>query len=407
MKNDPSTPVAIPATIDIEVLEAVSRNARAVIEQARASMLTPTARKTPPTFNTAELADLCNIDPAKVLYQAKKGGPLPTGERPGAIRREWTLAESRAWIQAHKSEGLRNPAEAAGVVVTVANFKGGVSKTTTAAILAQGLSLRGHRVLTIDCDPQGSLTTLFGVLPDTEVEEHQTILPLCDGSADSIMSAVRTTYWDGVDLVSASTSLFGAEFILPSRQKSDPNFAFWRVLDSGLEEARTVYDVIIIDTPPSLSYITINALMAAQGVVMPQPPNALDFVSSAHFFDLYIDVCRNLFKLRGDTKKFHFFDIVPSRVDRSDAVSSAVRQWIVNAYGSMVLPLEIPKTSVAATASAEFGTVYDLARSSVQAKTLKRARDAYDLLVDHVEMQVKGVWAADAQALRRINGVNV
>jgi chromosome partitioning protein len=288
---------------------------------------------------------------------------------------------------------------AAGVVITVANFKGGVSKTTTAAALAQGLSLRGHKVLLVDTDPQGSLTTLFGILPDTEVEEEQTILPLCAGETDSIMSSVQKTYWDGIDIVCAAPLLFNAEFLLPSRQKTEKDFKFWRVLDNGLDPAREIYDVIIIDTPPSLSYTTINALIAAQGVLMPLPPNALDFASSAQFWNLFTEVCGGLFKSGGENKKFYFVDVVLSRVDRADVVSQAVRQWIMNAYRGMVIPVEIPKTSIAATASAEFGTVYDMDQSSTQAKTLKRARDAYDQLVDFVEAQVAGIWSSDAEAL--------
>ena len=68
-----------------------------------------------------------------------------------------------------------------------------MSKTTTAVTLAQGLTLLGHKVLVIDTDPQGSLTTLFGILPDTEVEEHDTILPLAMGSETSIRYAIRPT----------------------------------------------------------------------------------------------------------------------------------------------------------------------------------------------------------------------
>lgn len=133
---------------------------------------------------------------------------------------------------------------------------------------------------------------------------------------------------------------------------------------------------------------------------MPLPPNALDFASSGQFWSLFTEVCNSLFESRGDAKNFSFVDVVLSRVDRADVVSTAVREWIVSAYGSKVLPIEIPKTSVAASASAEFGTVYDLDSSTVQAKTLKRARDAYDQLVDHVEMQIAGVWAHSAQVVR-------
>jgi chromosome partitioning protein len=391
----------IPPSIGIAELMAVSENAAGVVAQVRTSMLAPEARKSPPKFNSAQLAELCSIEKTRLQYLAKKG-ELPSGDQEGASRREWTLVEAREWVRTLKSEGLRDPKVAAGAVITVANFKGGVSKTTTAAAIAQGLSLRGHRVLVIDTDPQGSLTTLFGVLPDTEVDEEQTILPLCAGDVDSVMPAIQRTYWDGIDLVAAAPVLFNAEFLLPSRQKSEKGFAFWRVLDEGLVQARDEYDVIIIDTPPSLSYITINALIAADGVIMPLPPNALDFASSAQFWNLFTEVCGGLFKAGGDDKKFSFVDVVLSRVDRADAVSAAVRQWIVSAYGSKVLPIEIPKTSIAASASAEFGTVYDMDASSVQAKTLKRARDAYDQLVDHIEMQVTGVWAHSAEVVRAV-----
>lgn len=387
--------------IGIQELDAVSVNALHVVSQVRSAMLAPEARKSSPTFNSTQLADLCGIDKNRLQYLVRKG-ELPGGTKDDSGRREWTLAEAREWIKSFRLESLRDSRKAPGATITVANFKGGVSKTTTATALAQGLSLRGHKVLVIDCDPQGSLTTLFGVLPDTEVEESDTILPLCAGDVDTVMPAIQKTYWDGIDLIAAAPLLFNAEFLLPSRQKSERGFAFWRVLDDGLTAARDEYDVIIIDTPPSLSYITINALIAADGVVMPLPPNALDFASSAQFWNLFTEVCGGLFKAGGDDKKFSFIDVVLSRVDRADAVSVAVRQWIGSAYGRYVIPVEIPKTSIAASASAEFGTVYDVGPSSVQAKTLKRARDAYESLVDYVEQQVAGVWAHSADVVSSV-----
>jgi chromosome partitioning protein len=70
-----------------------------------------------------------------------------------------------------------------------------------------------------------------------------------------------------------------------------------------------------------------------------------------------------------------------------------VRQWVLEAYGEKVLPIEIPKTSVAATASAEFGTVYDMPRGSMDARTFARARDAYDRMCELIEMQIEAIWA--------------
>jgi chromosome partitioning protein len=302
------------------------------------------------------------------------------------------MEEARHWVRELRASHMR-PKEAVGTTVTVANFKGGVAKTTTAVTLAQGLSMRGHRVLLIDLDPQGSATTLFGVLPDADVEDNDTTLPLFVGDEEDVSYAIRKSYWPGIDIIGASPLLFGAEFALPARQAKDPGFEFWRCLDRGLDQARLDYDVIVIDTPPSLSYVTINALMAADGVLMPLPPSALDFASSAQFWDLFSDLCNQLILSRGKNKIFEFIDVLLSRVESSDSASSVVRQWVMEGYGDKVLPIEIPKTSVAATASAEFGTVFDLPRGAMNSKTFGRARDAYERMCELLEQQIEAVWA--------------
>ncbi len=319
-------------------------------------------------------------------------GDLPSGRlNPAGSRREFTLQESREWVKEYRKDSLR-PSGAEAVTISIGNFKGGVSKTTTAVTLAQGLSLLGHRVLVIDTDPQGSLTTLFGILPDTEVEEEETILPLAMGSETSIRYAIRPTYWDGIDLVAAAPLLFGAEFALPARQSQEPGFEFWRVLDLGIDDVRSEYDVIVIDTPPALSYTTINAFMASNGIIMPLPPNALDFASAAQFWSMFSELTMELLTNRGLTKVFDFIHVLLARVDSSDSASNVVRQWIGSTYAEKVLPVEIPKTAVTSTTSAEFGTVYDVTKYDGNARTLKRARDAYDQFVAFVDGSIRAVW---------------
>lgn len=363
-----------------------------MMEEIRVAMLAPTARKAAPTFNLSQLAALCGAEKGSVSHRMTKGD-LPSGRlNSSGSRREFTLEEARSWVKEFRKDTLR-PVGAEAVTISIGNFKGGVSKTTTAATLAQGLSLLGHRVLVIDTDPQGSLTTLFGILPDTEVEEHDTILPLAMGAETSIRYAIRSTYWDGIDLVAAAPLLFGAEFALPARQSQEPGFEFWRVLDLGIDDVRAEYDVIVIDTPPALSYTTINAFMASNGIIMPLPPNALDFASAAQFWSLFSELSTELLTNRGLTKDFDFIHVLLARVDASDAASNVVRQWIGSTYAEKVLPIEIPKTAVASTSSAEFGTVYDITRYDGSARTLKRARDAYDQFVSFVDGSIHSVWS--------------
>ncbi len=400
---DPFT-VKPPRRITLQDIADQAQRAVSMMEQIRAAMLTPTARKQPPVFNLSQLAALCGIEKGSVNHRMSRGD-LPTGQlNPSGSRREFSLAEARRWIRDYRKATLRPPG-AEAVTISIGNFKGGVSKTTTAVTLAQGLSLLGHRVLVIDTDPQGSLTTLFGILPDTEVDEQDTILPLAMGTETSIRYAIRSTYWDGIDLVCAAPVLFGAEFALPARQTQEPGFEFWRVLDLGIDDVRSEYDVIVIDTPPALSYTTINAFMASDGVIMPLPPNALDFASASQFWNLFSDLATELLTKRGLSKEFDFIHVLLARVDSADAASTIVRQWIGQTYAEKVLPVEIPKTAVTGVTSAEFGTVYDVSKYDGSAKTFKRARDAYDSFVGHIEGSVRAVWARQAaEVLNRSTG---
>ena len=395
--NQVSTIAPSPAPARTQIgmprIAALAARAASVVEQVRGRLLAPESKKVSPTFSTSQLAALCGVDKAHVTYRISKND-LPAGVlSPTGAKREFSLSDVRKWTQTYRADKLR-PAGRKAITIAVGNFKGGVSKTTSAMVLAQGLSMRGHRVLAIDTDPQGSLTTLHGILPEAEVSEDMTIAPLCEGSETDIRYAIRSTYWDGLDLVAAAPFLFSAEFALPARQMRETGAKFWDVLNAGLEPIRDLYDVIVIDTPPSLSYVTINALWAANGIVVPVPPSGLDFASSAQFWSLLSDLGSNLDQQEpeGAKKIFDFLHVVLSRVDPMDPATPAVRQWIQTTYGEFVLPVEIPKTTVTSNKAAEFATVYDVQKYDGAAKTYKRASDAYDRFVDLIEQSVMETW---------------
>jgi chromosome partitioning protein len=381
----------------LDAISSIAQRASGMLVEVRESMLAPHPRKKSPVYTTTQVAALCRIDRQKANYylSARSDLDLPVGTLHGkGSSREFSLTEARIWID-KLAPFPKRPIGARGKKIAIGNFKGGVSKTTTAMTLAQGLSLFGRRVLIIDLDPQASLTALTGVLADSEVSDEQTTLPLIYGDQNTLEYAVQSTYWDGIDLIPASAALFGAEFYLPFKQSRDSKFQFWNVLNKGMESLMEKYDVVIIDTPPALSYMTINAFMAADGLIVPTPPSALDYASSTQFWNLFSDLSNSMQQVAPDlNKSFDFIHVLLAKVDSSQAATHVVREWIKKTYEGIVLPVEIPTTTVTQSASAEFGTVYDISKYEGSTKTYQRAREAYDRLAEIIDQQLVALWTS-------------
>ena len=141
-------------------------------------------------------------------------------------------------------------------VIALANQKGGVAKTTTTLNLGVALKEAGNRVLVIDLDPQGNLTMSQGMNPDAIERSMFDVLVHSIPISDVIHSVE-------VDIAVASIDLAGAELALSALIGRE------RALEKALVEVRDRYDYILIDTPPSLGLLTINAFVAANGVIVP------------------------------------------------------------------------------------------------------------------------------------------
>ena len=144
-----------------------------------------------------------------------------------------------------------------GKIIGVANQKGGVGKTTTAVNLAAALGVLEKKVLLIDADPQANATSGLGV-----EEVKFSTYNLLEGSAN-VMDCVQQTTSPNVDIVPSHIDLVAAEIELVDREKRE------YMLKAALDDARKEYDYIIIDCAPSLGLITINALTAADSVIIP------------------------------------------------------------------------------------------------------------------------------------------
>ena len=146
-----------------------------------------------------------------------------------------------------------------GRIIAVANQKGGVGKTTTAINLAACLAEAGKKVLTIDLDPQGNMTSGLGV-DKNEVENtvYELMLDEC-----SIKESMTDTVVDGMKVIPSNVNLAGAEIELLGIPEKE------YILRNAVDYIKEDYDFIVIDCPPSLSMLTVNALSAADTVLVP------------------------------------------------------------------------------------------------------------------------------------------
>ena len=168
-------------------------------------------------------------------------------------------------------------------IITITNQKGGVGKTTTSSALMDGLQSRGARVLGVDLDPQGSLGFCLGL----DIENCATVYDVLKGTAgihDVIMKS------DCGDILPSNILLSAAEleFNRPGREF---------LLKNALAEVEEEYDYIIIDTPPALNVLTVNAYVAADGLVIPMAPEILSLLGVSQIRET-IDTVRRCYNSR-------------------------------------------------------------------------------------------------------------
>jgi len=212
-------------------------------------------------------------------------------------------------------------------IVAVANQKGGVGKTTTAINLAASVASRGYRVLLVDFDPQGNASSGVGY-PRDKIE-----LSIYDALTGDVQLAdvIRPTEITTLFLVPATTDLVGAEIELISADRRE------RFLADVLAQVATDYDYIVIDCPPSLGLLTLNALVAADGVVVPMQAEyfALEGLSALTATIEKVKAAYNP-HLTIDGVVFTMFD---SRL----SVANQVRAEVQNFFGDKVFTESIPR----------------------------------------------------------------
>ena len=217
-----------------------------------------------------------------------------------------------------------------GKVIAIANQKGGVGKTTTAINLSAYLAEKGRKVLVIDSDPQGNTTTGLGI-DKNDVEK--TFYNVLEGRAD-IHDSILPTVMDNLNLVPTDIQLSGAEIELINYDRRE------FILKNIIEESkiRDEYDYILIDCPPSLNILTLNALTGADSVLIPLQCEflALEGLSQfLHTFKLVKNKLNNSLELEG---------VVFTMYDARTNLSMQVVEEVTNFLGTELFKAIIPRS---------------------------------------------------------------
>jgi chromosome partitioning protein len=399
--------------LTVEDLETLSGKAQSLIEAARDAAVEPHRRKVLRRFSATEtLKYLGNISADTLYRRLKKGEELPQGEQVNARRREFSLEEIH---RLQRAFGItpRRPADKPPLVVSVCNFKGGVAKTTTTAHLAQYLCLHGYRVLLVDLDAQASLTQMFGILPHTEVPSSQTARPFFEGPkypdgqpnpdwTGTLATAIQKTHWDQLDLIASNLGLYGAEFSIAARIRGEENFLFYRLLADALDTVKDNYDVVLLDTAPSLSFVNSNALFAADALVITLPPAFMDLQSASLFFELIADVVRTINQVQGEQKTFDFGAVLLTKFKSGDPNHQKIGSWI-RSFLSDTFTHAMIQSVVLEKLAPRLLTLYEVDHSDDSAKyegdrrAFERAIETMDNVNGEIAQLIHAVWERKPQ----------
>ena len=354
----------------------------------------PTHRKTLRKFVGPEVAGLLGLKVETLYRRLDRHPTLPQGTTANPRRREFSLEEVFQLRQAFEMPARRLPGQP-GIVVSICNFKGGVAKTTTAAHLAQYLVMHGYRVLLVDLDAQASLTQLFGILPHTEVGDDQTVRSFLEGPnfqgtpntswTGDLRPAVQKTHWHNLDLIASNLGVYGCEFAIAARLRDEEGFAFHRPLSEGLAPLRQDYDVIILDTAPSLSFVNSNAMFAADGLLITLPPAMIDLQSSSLFFDLVAELMEAFNRMEPTPKTYAFGSVLLTRVRPNDTTHAQISKWIRQYFMRETCTHTMVQSSALEKVGPDLLTLYEVAEYDGDRRTLERAIEAMNGVNGEIE----------------------
>ncbi|UZX45512.1 plasmid partitioning protein RepA (plasmid) [Agrobacterium sp. 13-2099-1-2] len=363
----------------------------------------PHSRKELRTFSSGEAAQLIGVSDG-YLRQLSIDGKGPSPDLSSTGRRSYKLSQINE-LRHHLAQS--KPKDALAYLphrrkgeklqtIAVTNFKGGSAKTTTTLYLAQYLALAGYRVLAIDLDPQASLSSMLGVQPEFDVGDGETLYGAIryDDTRKPLQDIVRKTYFDGLDLVPGNLELMEFEHETPrvlAERRGQKGDAFFQRVGAAISEVEAHYDVVVIDCPPQLGYLTLGAVCAATSMLITIHPQMVDVASMSQFLLMTSDLLSVVRHAGGDLSH-DFIKYVVTRHEPFDGPQSQIVALLRSLFGDDVLTATILKSTAISDAGLSRQTLFEIERGQVRKSTYDRALESINASSAEVLSNIHRVW---------------
>ncbi|WP_121062484.1 plasmid partitioning protein RepA [Chachezhania antarctica] len=364
----------------------------------RESLFPPDASKAMRRFSSGEAARLLGVNDS-YLRKLHLDGKGPSPELSPGNRRLYSVQDindlRHLLEQTARKSGDYLPGRRDGdrlQIIGVMNFKGGSGKTTTSAHLAQHLALHGYRVLAIDLDPQASLTALYGVQPEVDLPDGGTLYDAIRYEDPCpIADVIQKTYIPGLDLIPGNLELMEFEHETPRvLAQGNAGLFFYRVKDA-LNQVDDQYDVVVIDCPPQLGFLTMSALSAATGVLVTIHPEMLDLMSMSQFLRMTADLM-DVIAESGADMSHDWMRYLLTRYEPTDAPQNRIVAFLRTMYGDKVLNAPMLKSTAISDAGLTKQTLYEVERSAFTRTTYDRAIESLNAVNDEIAALIQKTW---------------
>lgn len=387
-------------SIGLDRLARLSDRANDVIERLRDQVYAPDQRKALNLrFNVKTAAGMVGRTD-KAIREAEDAGRLPPPDKDPTTNRRtgYTLSQVNDMRELFGALPHRTEDEDP-LVLAVQNFKGGVGKSTLVCHLAQYLALKGYRVCVIDCDSQASTTSIFGLNPDVDVDEDEdTLYPFFrHGGPSDLSYALRATYWPGIALIPANLGLYDAEYEFAARMAQNSDFVLDRLRD-GIATIKDRFDVVLLDPPPALGMLSLSVLRAADALLIPAPPNNIDFGSTAHFLKMLSATLDQISQFGGE-RDYAFVRILATKMNDNKSAHGAIKRMMDAVFPEEMMSSVLKDSAEIDNATANLGTVYEISGSSARTETHRRCRAYLDAVGREIEILIRKTWPSHHRAL--------